>query len=137
MMDQMTPRRCPFLQGNINSEMFGGVTANPKRDFQCDFLMLCFNLGSDVPVKYGCLNGKFLSCQHYSRRVLELAITMALTCPLKREESDECTATNKVCEMYWISFFDEWAEDYRECTVFAKWFWSTKMRKRKLGQSVR
>lgn len=127
-MHQLTPRRCPFLEGTIGSKMFGGIKKKDRRvDFQCDLLGLCFSLCSDVPDKYGCLNGEYSLCPHYTRRALELAVTIPLTCPLKREETDECTVTNKVCSRYWINLFDSWAEDYRDCEVFAKWFWSTRI----------
>ncbi len=122
-MNELTPKRCPFLQGDHYSKRFENTDKNKKFDFRCQLSSTVFNQLSDYPNKKGCLNGEYLKCQEHSQRTFELSLTIPLHCPLIIDE-DKCEITGESCWNYWINYSDNMeGEDYRECQHFSKWFW--------------
>lgn len=124
-MPQMSPKRCPFLLGELWENSFSAKAKGQdiKVNFKCSQNGGLFNTQfGQLPKERGCLNGDYLSCQWYAERILKQSSEIPNLCPQCNEEKDECTMDNSNCERYWIDANTD-GQDYRDCLKFSKWFW--------------
>lgn len=124
-MSNINPTRCPFLIGQLNDEVFDAFLHGKqvKVNFQCSICTRLFNQPTDrFPVVNGCLNGNYLSCQWYSRKIIWLSLQIPTICPLCDEKNEKCKVDQSKCDHYLIDITVE-DLDYRECWNFSKWFW--------------